>query len=104
MAYAVVHDIACSWYEYERVWEELLEPLPPGLLVHVAGPTDEGVRLIHIWAGDHAGTDAQPDRLTTVIANIRRRTASRDFRPVHLLINEQASRNQSREEVKHEKK
>lgn len=104
MAYAVVHDIACSWCEYEGVWRELLEPLLPGLLVHVAGPTDEGVRLIHIWAHDHPSAGDQADRLTTVIANIKVRTASRDFRPVHLLINEQASPTKPREEPKNEKK
>jgi hypothetical protein len=48
MAYAVVQDVPASWAEYEAM-AGIAEPLPDGLILHVAGPTDEGFRTIEIW-------------------------------------------------------
>ena len=62
MAYAVVQDVPASWADYEVV-AGIGEPLPDGLILHVAGPTDEGFRTIEVWdsreACDryHAGED-----------------------------------------------
>jgi hypothetical protein len=49
-AYVVVRDIAASWASYPswglaRDGEEV-----PGLLLHAAGPTDEGVRTVEVWS------------------------------------------------------
>jgi hypothetical protein len=44
MAYAVIQDVASSWDMYRRVHLGLMEPAPNGLILHVAGPTDEGFR------------------------------------------------------------
>ncbi|MGL6280733.1 MAG: hypothetical protein ACRC50_14405 [Gaiella sp.] len=49
MAYATVRDIPASWDRYTAVSDTLADPVPPGLLLHVAGPTDEGFRVIEIW-------------------------------------------------------
>jgi hypothetical protein len=49
MAYATVRDIPASWDRYEPIGEALTEHIPTGLLLHVAGPTDEGFRIIDIW-------------------------------------------------------
>jgi hypothetical protein len=49
IAYAVVEDIALSWPDYRPE-----EGCPPGLLMRVAGPTDEGVRAIEIWDSEAA--------------------------------------------------
>jgi hypothetical protein len=87
VAYVVVHDIACSWCEYERVGRDLLEPPPAGLLVHVAGPTEEGVRLVDIWAGEQLGVRDRSDRLVSAIGTVALRSVSRDFRPHQVLIN-----------------
>jgi hypothetical protein len=87
VAYVVVHDIACSWCEYERIGRELLEPPPAGLLAHVAGPTEEGVRLVDIWDGDRPDVRDRADRLTTAIGPVATRAVSRDFRPRHVLVN-----------------
>jgi hypothetical protein len=50
MTYAVVHDVPASWEHYEPLGAELASAVPSGLLLHVAGPTDEGFRIIDIWA------------------------------------------------------
>jgi hypothetical protein len=45
MPYAVVQDVPASWEHYSAVGE----PAPQGLILHVAGPTDEGFRTIDVW-------------------------------------------------------
>jgi hypothetical protein len=47
--YAVVQDIPASWADYEAL-AGIAEPAPDGLVLHVAGPTDEGFRTIELWA------------------------------------------------------
>lgn len=51
MSYAFVQDVAASWEQYERFSAALRVEAPAGLIAHVAGPTDEGFRMIDIWAG-----------------------------------------------------
>jgi hypothetical protein len=46
--YAVVQDVPASWADYEAL-AAIAEPVPDGLILHVAGPTDEGFRTIEIW-------------------------------------------------------
>jgi hypothetical protein len=41
MAYAFVQDVAASWQQYELIAAATVEPVPDGLILHVAGPTDE---------------------------------------------------------------
>jgi hypothetical protein len=52
--YAVVQDIPSSWEQYQQLTARLIDPLPNGLLLHVAGPTDEGYRVIDIWESETA--------------------------------------------------
>jgi hypothetical protein len=49
MAYALVEDIPASWEQYEPVDAAIADPVPQGLILHVAGPTDDGVRTIEVW-------------------------------------------------------
>lgn len=49
MTYAVIRDIPASWERYAPFARALADPLPSGLVLHVAGPTDEGFRLVEIW-------------------------------------------------------
>lgn len=49
MTYAVIRDIPASWERYARFAEALADPVPSGLVLHVAGPTDEGFRLVDVW-------------------------------------------------------
>jgi hypothetical protein len=52
VAYAYEQDVAASWAQYERVAGPLIDPAPAGLILHVAGPTDEGVRIIDVWESE----------------------------------------------------
>lgn len=54
MAYAVVQDVPASWEHYEPLAEAIGNPVPDGLLFHVAGPTEEGFRTIDVWESEEA--------------------------------------------------
>ena len=47
--YAIVRDTPASWEDYRLETADLREEPPEGLLIRVAGPTPEGVRVIEIW-------------------------------------------------------
>ena len=49
MPYAVVQDVPASWDHYAQLAAVLGNPGPDGLILHVAGPTDEGYRTIEVW-------------------------------------------------------
>lgn len=90
MAYARIHDVPTSWTEYERAAAALIDPLPRGLLAHLAGPTDEGVRIIEIWDDEDAAARFGDERLNPLITAITdtrtRHSAVRDLTAVHLVI------------------
>jgi hypothetical protein len=54
MSYVVVEDVAASWEHYRRFADALAGPAPPGLVVHAAGPTDEGFRIVAVWESEQA--------------------------------------------------
>jgi hypothetical protein len=54
MAYVIVEDVAASWEQYAHVASALAGPAPAGLIVHAAGPTDEGFRLVALWESEQA--------------------------------------------------
>jgi hypothetical protein len=90
MAYAFVQDIAASWEQYESVAAGLTEPTPDGLILHLAGPTDEGFRIIAVWDSEHAWQRFRTERLQSAIAALggpaRPEPTFRDLRGVHLVI------------------
>jgi len=49
MPYAVVQDVPASWEHYAPLAQAISDPVPDGLILHVAGPTDEGFRTIDVW-------------------------------------------------------
>jgi hypothetical protein len=59
MSYAFVQDVAASWEQYEHLSAALRFQAPAGLIAHVAGPTDEGFRMIDIWASEHEWREYQ---------------------------------------------
>ena len=63
MSYAFVEDIAASWEHYDRFAAAFEGPLPEGLLVHAAGPTDEGFRIIGVWESEAAWDRFRANRL-----------------------------------------
>jgi hypothetical protein len=90
VSYAVVQDVPASWHDYERVSGDALEPVPIGLILHVAGPTDEGVRVIEVWESERAWDRFRADRLAPVIAALGdttgRQPRFRDLHALHLML------------------
>jgi hypothetical protein len=62
MAYAFVEDIPASWEQYEPVDAAIADAVPQGLILHVAGPTDDGVRTIEVWESREAWQAFHGDR------------------------------------------
>ena len=87
MSYALVEDVAASWESYERLAAALDESAPDGLLLHAAGPTDEGVRIIEVWESEEAwhrfAQDAHRSDDGRFSAAPR---YLRDLRPAHLVL------------------
>lgn len=86
MSYALVEDVAASWEHYARFAEALEGPPPSGLILHAAGPTDEGFRIISLWESEEAwqhfvadrlGGDAEPEAETPPVV--------RALRPAHIV-------------------
>jgi hypothetical protein len=88
--YAVVEDVPASWHDYERVEAAAVEPLPAGLILHVAGPTDEGIRVIEVWESEGAWQRFRAERLAPVSAAFGDATGPqprfRDLHARHLVL------------------
>ena len=63
MPYAFVEDIAASWEHYQRFAAALEGLEPEGLILHAAGPTEEGFRIIGIWVSVDAWQRFRKERL-----------------------------------------
>jgi len=90
MYYAFVHDIAASWRDYERIAAPTIEPAPVGLILHLAGPTDEGIRIIEVWESKRAWECSLGDHVGAAIAALGgpRLPAARfrDLQPRRLVV------------------
>jgi hypothetical protein len=95
VSYAFVQDIAASWHDYQQVAGRLVEPAPAGLILHAAGPTDEGVRIIAIWENEPAWQRFQSARLAPAIACLggpaRPEPTFRDLHTAHLVVGERGN-------------
>jgi len=95
VAYAYVQDVASSWEQYEGVAAALVDPPPDGLILHVAGPTDEGVRIIDVWESEEAWERFRSERLAPAIAALggpsRPEPTFRDLRPEHVVLRNRAA-------------
>jgi hypothetical protein len=92
MPYVVVEDVAATWAHYRRFAEALAGPTPVGLIVHAAGPTDEGYRIVGVWESEEAWQRFVADRLGDD-AGIDAE-APQVFRPLqaaHIVIGQKAS-------------
>ena len=54
MSYVLVEDVAATWERYDRFAARLREAVPEGLILHAAGPTDEGFRIVQVWESEEA--------------------------------------------------
>jgi hypothetical protein len=82
--YAVVQDVPASWETYRRAVATLGEALPEGLIVHIAGPTEEGFRVIDVWESRRDWETFRDERLPELLRTIR--TTMRDLEVQHLYL------------------
>lgn len=91
MSYALVEDVAASWESYERFAADIERSLPEGLILHAAGRTDEGFRIIEVWESEDAwrrfadGRD-RPNAPRFV----------RELQPTHLVLGREATNTNER--------
>jgi hypothetical protein len=87
MSYVVVEDVAASWEHYQRFAEALSGPAPAGLIVHAAGPTEEGFRIVGVWESEEAWQRFLAERLgEDAGADAEVAPVSRPLRPAHIVI------------------
>ena len=85
MAYAFVQDIAATWERYEHL-AAAIAVRPEGLVIHVAGPTDEGFRIIGVWESEAAWERfAAARQLELEPAGAPTRTTFRALEPKHVV-------------------
>jgi hypothetical protein len=88
VTYALVGDVPASWERYTGL-VRLLRVTPRGLLLHVAGPTDEGFRIIEVWESEDAWRHFEPDLVAAIAAideDIHPRFAVRDLHGEHEIL------------------
>jgi len=88
MSYAVVQDIPASWEQYAPWVATLERELPAGLIVHAAGPTDEGFRTIEVWASEAAWRAFTTGRHAGAPRDLPSPLASRELELAHLMVGE----------------
>ncbi len=94
--YAIVHDVPASWEDYPPELVALGESAPPeGLLVHVAGPTDEGFRLIEIWQAQGDWERFRCSTLPGLLEGID--TTTRALSVTHLYLSDAATFDDAKE-------
>jgi hypothetical protein len=81
MPYAFVNDVAASWEDYRLFAKAFEGPVPDGLVLHAAGPTDEGIRIIAVWESEDAWERFRADRLVTDLETVAHVPAT--FRPLN---------------------
>jgi len=74
MSYAFVQDIPATWDTYLGIAEALGGAPPEGLAIHVAGPTEEGFRMIGIWDSRETWDRFRDDRLRTIFETLAGRS------------------------------
>ncbi len=90
MSYAVVQDVPASWERYAAYAAALEDEAPAGLIVHAAGPTDEGFRTIDVWESRAAWRSFHADRLERVTRGLPRPLVSRELELAHLVVGARA--------------
>lgn len=67
-SYVLVQDVPATWAGYRPIVDSLAVP-PDGLVLHAAGPTDEGFRIVEVWASE-ADWRRFAGRLGTAIGSV----------------------------------
>jgi hypothetical protein len=84
MSYVVVEDIVASWEQYQPFAEALTGAAPAGLVVHAAGPTDEGFRIVAVWESEEAWRGFA-DLVSSAAGSPARLAVFRELRPTHVV-------------------
>jgi len=84
MSYAFVQDIAATWEQYEHL-AAAIAARPEGLVIQVAGPTDEGFRIISVWESEAAWERFEAGRQPEHTSAAPTRTTFRALQPKHVV-------------------
>src|SRR4051794_11777735 len=87
-SFVLIEDVAASWERYGPV-ERSLRSVPNGLVLHLAGPTDEGFRIVEVWESEadwRAFAGALHTALAEVDPAVRTRPVVRAFATSHVVI------------------
>ena len=90
MRYAFVQDIPATWETYLGIADTLEAASPEGLVLHAAGPTEEGFRMIGIWDSRERWDRFRDDRLRSIFESLAARSpvvqpTYRELDIVHIL-------------------
>jgi hypothetical protein len=84
-AFAVVYDVAASWTRYPGCQLSHPDGAIAGLLLHAAGATDDGFRIIDVWESEDAFARHRPgDRPAVPEAVVP--PVVRELRVLHIVI------------------
>lgn len=83
-AFAVVCDVAATWHDYHLIRRAVDQTTASGLILHAAGPTDEGFRTIDVWACEDAWRRARL-RLGHAFDHLAMPPVVRELRVGHLV-------------------
>ena len=83
-AFAVVYDVAASWQDYHLIGQAVGGPSVPGLILHAAGPTQDGFRTIDVWASEADWLSYRP-RLRTAFDDLAEPPVIREMHIGHLV-------------------
>jgi hypothetical protein len=86
MSYAVVQDVPASWEHYASFAVALDGEVPAGLVVHAAGPTDEGFRMIDVWESRAAWHRFRTEHLEPVSRTLPRPLVTRELELEHVVL------------------
>lgn len=71
MAWAFVQDgTQITLEQYDRVAAEIGDDPPEGMIVHVAGPHEGGLRIIDVWESEEAYNSFRDSRLRPAIEKV----------------------------------
>ena len=91
MPYVLVEDVAASWESYERFAASLVAKTPEGLILHAAGRTDEGFRIVEVWESEDAWRRFADRVEISDAAFASAPRYLRDLRPTHLVLGHEAT-------------
>jgi hypothetical protein len=72
--------------QYDAVLQQVGDAQPEGALVHIAGPTDDGWRVIEVWESEATQQRFQEDLLNPAFDRAGAPRVTPTFFPVHMIF------------------